>query len=253
MIILLSPAKSLKIIDRTEAPLTEPRLMTDTWKLAKELKTKSSEDLQSLMHISAKLGDENAKRYKTFKRKHTAENARPAIDIFDGDVYKGLDAETLSAEGMAYAQDHVRILSGLYGLLRPMDLMQEYRLEMGTSLTTDRGTNLYQFWDTKITNLIKKDLKENGGDTVINLASNEYYKAVKAAKLNSRVIEINFKEMRDDKLKFISFNAKKARGLCTRYIIDHQLTNPDDIKGFNTEGYYFSEEHSTDDSWLFIR
>ncbi len=205
------------------------------------------------MSVSETIATTNVKRFKSFRRSHNELNSNIAINTFDGDVYKGLDAESLDQNGLAFAQEHVRILSGLYGLLKPLDLMQEYRLEMGTRLPTERGANLYQFWGDKITKLVNKDLKESGANQIINLASNEYFKAIDRKKIKGDILTINFKEYKDDQLKFISFNAKKARGLMTRYIVDHRLEDKQGIKGFNTDGYYYSEENSTDTEWLFVR
>lgn len=254
MIILLSPAKSLKntslvAYDKT----TETRLRPDTWKLVKIMKTLGSAELQKLMGISEKLALDNVQRYKAFKRRHDEHNSRSVIDMFDGDVYRGLQAADFSADELVYAQDHLRILSGLYGLLRPFDRVQEYRLEMGTALTTDNGKNLYQFWGDKITKLINKDVKNSGNELIINLASKEYFKALDRKKIKAPILNINFKEYRHNELKFVSFNAKKARGLVARYIVKNKITTSEEIKGFDTEGYYFSEEHSADGSWLFIR
>lgn len=253
MIILISPAKSLNTSQATLTHHSTPRLMTDTWKLAKVLKTLKSNDLQELMGISEALATENAKRFKIFKRSQTEQNSKAAIETFDGDVYRGLEAQDFDENDIAFAQEHLRILSGLYGFLRPLDLIQEYRLEMGTSLETESGKNLYQFWGEKITKLLKKDLKESGSDLVVNLASDEYFKAIKKQKLKARMLNINFKEYREGELKFISFNAKKARGMMARYIIKHKLSEIESLKGFDTEGYSFSHDASTEDQWLFVR
>ncbi len=253
MIILLSPAKSLKEEPIARDHYTSPRYKKESYELIKVLRQYQEDELMKLMSISSNLAKENIKRYKSFRKDHKKENSLIAIDTFDGDVYQGLQAGAWTEDQTTYAQEHLRILSGLYGLLKPLDLMHPYRLEMGTRLKTDNGNNLYQFWDYKITKELNKDLRLLSSKTVINLASNEYYKAVKKDKLKANVITINFKEWREGDLKFISFNAKKARGMMANYIIQHQLSDPLDIKGFNTDDYAFSQEHSTDSEWLFVR
>ncbi len=254
MLILLSPAKSLNTeAGQIKENTTEPRLLTDSFKLVKVLREYGVEALRDLMHISEPLAIENVKRYKDFRRKHTLDNSKAAIEMFDGDVYRGLEADQFSTDDMASAQAHIRILSGLYGVLRPLDIMQEYRLEMGTRLTTERGTNLYQFWGDKITKLLNKDLKESGSDLIVNLASNEYFKSINKKKLKGQLIEANFKEYRDGELKFISFNAKKARGTMARYLIQNEIRDIDGIKGFNLDDYHYSEELSKEHELIFVR
>lgn len=253
MIILISPAKSLSTEPSKSDLYSVPRLMTDTWKLAKVLKTMNAQDLRQMMSISDALAIENVKRFKHFKRGQTPDNSKTAIETFDGDVYRGLEAQDFTADDMAFAQNHLRILSGMYGILRPLDLIQEYRLEMGSALVTPTANNLYQFWDQKITKLLNKDLKESGSSQIVNLASNEYFKAVKKEKLKAPVLDIDFKEYRDGELRFVSFNAKKARGFMARYIIKNQLTEPESLKGFDTEGYSYSEELSSHNRWMFVR
>ena len=253
MIILLSPAKSLNEAQTQRANNTIPRRRKESFELIKVLRGYQEEDLMELMHISKDLAGLNRSRYKSFRKTHEAASSLIAVDTFDGDVYKGLQAETWSESQMQFAQDHLRILSGLYGLLRPLDLMHPYRLEMGTRLKTDRGNNLYQYWDQTITKDLNKDLKSIGSNSVINLASNEYFKAVKKNKLKANVLTINFKEYRDGELKFISFNAKKARGLMAKYIIQNALTTQEHIKGFNTDDYAYDESLSTESEWIFVR
>jgi len=253
MIVLLSPAKSLDFSRESQNGLSQPRLLNDTEQLIKILSKKSSKKLQNLMHISENIANENEKRFKSFKINHDISNSRPAVLAFDGDVYKGLENSSLSEENLHFAQDHVRILSGLYGLLRPMDLIQPYRLEMGTKLNNRRGKNLYKFWGNRITQMLNDDLEKTNSNLVVNLASNEYFSSINKKKLNGELLTINFKEYKGDDLTFISFNAKKARGLVTRYIIDNQISNKLDIQGFDTDRYSFSEEHSTVDKWIFVR
>ena len=253
MILLISPAKSLKEEPNMRPTYSLPRYKKETFELVKALRRYREDDLMAMMNISGKLATENIKRYKSFRKEHNRENSLIAIDTFNGDVYQGLMASTWNTQEMSFAQDHLRILSGLYGVLRPLDLMHPYRLEMGTRLKTDNGSNIYQFWDDKITKTINKELKSLGSDIVINLASNEYFKVIKKDKLEGRIITINFKEWRDGSLKFISFNAKKARGMMARYIIQNQITEPDDIKGFDTGNYAFDEANSSENEWLFVR
>lgn len=253
MIILLSPAKSLMTPVAPRVNVSMTRTKGDSFELIKVLRQLTYTELMELMHISEPLAVENVKRYKTFRKEHNINNSHAAIDQFDGAVYKGLDASSLSDSDMEYAQNNLRMLSGLYGLLRPLDLMHPYRLEMGTKLNTDRGNNLYQFWDDKITKILNRDIKETQSKTIINLASKEYFKAVMKKKLKANILTINFKEFKDGKLKFISFNAKKARGLMARYIISNKITQLEDIKGFNVEDYYFQASESSNDEWIFVR
>lgn len=250
MIILLSPAKSLDEtpVNLTEA-LTEPRFEHETRALLKVMKAQKPSDLQRLMDISAKLGELNHRRYQAFGE----QTALPAAMMFDGDVYTGLSARTLETDALAFTQSHVRILSGLYGLLRPLDLIRPYRLEMGTGLETAKGHTLYAFWGDRIAKEIVADAKASGTDTVLNLASQEYARAALTPALKLRVIEVKFLEIKGEKTSIISFFAKKARGLMARYIIDHRLTDPEAVKAFDTDGYRFVAEQSTPEQWTFSR
>ncbi|MCL4109874.1 UNVERIFIED_CONTAM: hypothetical protein GTU68_028783 [Idotea baltica] len=205
------------------------------------------------MKISKNIADLNVERFHDFSSEFNTENSKPAILAFKGDVYLGLEADQFTSSEMDFAQDHIRILSGLYGILRPLDLMQPYRLEMGTSLKTTRGKNLYEFWKSRITDLLNDDIADHKNKTILNLASNEYFKAIHKKKLNGNLLTANFKEERDGELKFISFNAKKARGMMSKFIVNNNIDNENDLKGFDTEGYYFSQEHSSPSEWLFIR
>jgi cytoplasmic iron level regulating protein YaaA (DUF328/UPF0246 family) len=253
MLILLSPAKTLDF-DKTDfGQFTQAEFQTEMMSLARILKQYSAVDLKSLMSISDNLAEENRMRFKSMKKGHSTENAKQAILAFKGDVYRGLEAEDFDQSDLNFAQDHLRILSGLYGVLRPLDLIQPYRLEMGTSLKTKKGNNLYDYWDQRITKSLNKVLEESQSKVIINLASQEYFKSVKVNKLKAPLLEVNFKEMKDGQFKFISFNAKKARGLMARYIIKHKLTDTSDLKSFDVEGYGFSAEYSNDNQWLFIR
>ncbi len=255
MLILLSPAKKLDFESETlRSKFTQPTLLEDTVLLAKTAKMLNAFDLKKLMGISDKLADLNVARFKAFATPFTLGNAKQAIDSFKGDVYQGLDAETLSDDDMDFAQSHVRILSGLYGLLRPLDLMQAYRLEMGIGFKNQRGGNLYQFWGSKITDHLNIDLAGDEQPIVINLASHEYFKSIKSKELNARIITPIFKEIKDGKPpKIISFLAKKARGLMTRYIIENRLDQAEKIKGFTACGYAYNAEMSSEDDWVFVR
>lgn len=253
MIVLLSPAKTLDETPIHGIPYTEPRLQPQSVKLIKNLRRKSIAALQELMHISEKLAVLNKERYKTYSETFTEENAKPAALMFKGDVYTGLEAEHFSEEEMAFAQDHLRILSGLYGLLRPLDLIQPYRLEMGTALKTGRTKNLYAFWGDQITKLVNEDLEQAQGDTIINLASQEYFQSVKTEQLNGRLINVHFKEDRDGKLKVISFNAKKARGKMAQLIVKERVTEAEAIKELVADDYVFRADWSTERDWLFVK
>lgn len=253
MIILLSPAKSLDFNPKPNLSRTQPRFKKDTFELAAIMKKKNAKDLKNLMSISDKLADLNVARFKSFKEAHTKDNAKQAMYAFTGDVYVGLDAETFDEKDIQFAQEHVRMLSGLYGLLRPLDVMQPYRLEMGTRLKTGRGKDLYDFWGDRITKKIQADLKQSGNKAIINLASQEYFKAVDLNKIKGDLYNFQFLELRDDEYKFISFNAKKARGYMTRYIVKNKIKDPEIIKGFDLEGYSFNPELSSERDWVFTR
>ena len=253
MLILLSPAKTL---DYTVSPVKatkNPKFKSDASELISVLKEKSIGDIMKLMSIKEKLGTLNFERYQKFSKSYTVNNSKAALFAFKGDVYIGLDASTLTDSEVMYSQDHVRILSGLYGLLCPLDKMQPYRLEMGTTLKTERGTNLYHFWGDKITKEVNKQLKAQENAVLVNLASQEYFHSIKRNKIKGDIVDINFKEFRDGKLKFISFSAKKARGLMTRYIIKNEIKNKEDLKGFNSENYYFDESISDENQYTFVR
>lgn len=253
MLIVISPAKTL---DYSESPIQAvdaPRFRKTASELVDLLKEKSRDDLKQLMSISDKLADQNYQRYQKFSSRYTDKNAKAAILAFKGDVYLGLEANSLTDKDLEYAQDHLRILSGLYGVLRPLDKMQPYRLEMGTQLKNEKGNNLYDFWGDQITREINKALSKQKEKTLVNLASNEYFKAIKKDKIKGRILNIQFKEYRDGQLKFLSFNAKKARGLMSRYIIQNRIESSEELRAFNLDNYYFSEEHSDADNYLFVR
>lgn len=253
MIILLSPAKTLDETPVHGIQATEPRLLPQSAQLIKKLRRQSIADLQGLMKISEKLAKLNKQRYVAYSETFTQENAKPAALMFKGDVYLGLEAASFDEKEMTFAQEHLRILSGLYGLLRPLDLIQPYRLEMGTSLKLGRKKNLYDFWGDQITQLVREDLEKSGTDTVVNLASQEYFQSIKTNKLNGRLINIHFKEDRDGKLKVISFNAKKARGKMAQLIVKEGVNEPESIKELVADDYVYQAENSTDSDWLFVK
>ncbi|WP_303292229.1 peroxide stress protein YaaA [Marinobacter sp. SS5-14b] len=253
MLMIISPAKTLDY----ESPLatetyTQPDYLDDACELIDQLKELEPHQVSNLMSISDKLGQLNAERFRDWHTPFTPDNARQAILAFKGDVYTGLDAESFNEDDFAFAQKHLRMLSGLYGLLKPLDLMQPYRLEMGTKFENRRGKDLYAFWGSKLTDALNRQLAEDD-QVLVNLASNEYFKSVQTKKLDGRLVTPQFKDWKNGKYKIISFYAKKARGLMCRYAIQNRITQADDLKGFNLEGYYFSEEQSDNNNWVFLR
>jgi cytoplasmic iron level regulating protein YaaA (DUF328/UPF0246 family) len=254
MLIVVSPAKTLDY----ESPLateryTQPELVEHSAELIKECRKLTPSDVSALMKVSDKIAGLNVARFEQWSETFTQENARQAILAFKGDVYTGLEAESLDDDGFDYAQKHLRMLSGLYGLLKPLDLMQPYRLEMGTRLANERGTNLYQFWGNIITNKLNEAISEQGDNVLINLASNEYFKAVKPKQLDATVITPVFKDCKNGQYKVISFYAKKARGMMARYIIDNKVDSIEALTQFDVAGYYFSEQESSDKELVFKR
>lgn len=254
MLIVLSPAKSLdyKTPAKVKAP-TLPEFVSESAKLIAELKKLSPQEVANLMGLSDQLAALNVGRYRDWSKKFTDENSKPAIYAFDGDVYDGFDVKTLNAKAIEFAQDHVRILSGLYGALRPLDLMQAYRLEMGTSFKNARGKDLYAFWGERVTDSIKKVLSEQKKPVLLNLASEEYFKVLQAKNLECPVISPVFQDGKDGKYKIISFYAKRARGLMARYVVENRITDPADLKGFNSDGYKYIASESKPDKPLFRR
>lgn len=259
MQIVISPAKTL---DFETPPVTsqysDASFLDDSQKLIDNLAQKSVQDIAAMMKLSDKLAALNVARFGSWERPFTTDNAKQAVLAFKGDVYTGLDAETLSEDDLSFAQNHLRILSGLYGLLKPLDLIQPYRLEMGTKLKNGSNDNLYQFWDTRITDQINANSAELSKATetqpvLINLASNEYFKAVQSKALDARLITPVFKDQKNGQYKIISFFAKKARGMMVRYIIDKRITEVEQLKDFNYAGYYFCPEQSNEDTWTFLR
>ena len=252
MKIVISPAKSLNF-DKAlpTSNYSESSFLKESRQVHKVLKTKNPAELSSLMSISEKLADLNWQRNQDWKTPFTTDNARPAVYTFDGDVYTGLDSYTIPVEKIEVLQDKLRILSGLYGLLKPLDLMQAYRLEMGTKMPIGENKNLYEFWKPIIAKSLNKELKE--GELFVNLASNEYFSAVDIKALKVPVITPDFKDYKDGKLKIISFFAKKARGMMVRYIIDTNAETIDDLKGFNYDGYQFDANLSKGNNLVFTR
>ncbi|MFP1753027.1 peroxide stress protein YaaA [Lonsdalea quercina] len=254
MLITISPAKTLDYT--SPLPTTrhsQPELLEHSSQLIERCKTLTPAEISSLMGISDKLAGLNAARFNDWQPHFTPDNARQALLAFKGDVYTGLAAEDFSDRDFSFAQQHMRILSGLYGVLRPLDLMQPYRLEMGIKLKNQAGDNLYQFWGDTITGTLNQALEAQGDDILINLASDEYFKSVKPKKLNARIIKPVFLDEKNGKYKVISFYAKKARGLMSRFIIQNQLTKPEQLKEFDLEGYGFAAEASSADELVFKR
>lgn len=254
MLLLISPAKTLDF--ETPAPTTEftqADFLKQSKQLISELRALAPHDISTLMGISDKLGLLNFDRFASWKTPFKPANAKQALFAFQGDVYTGMQAETFSAEDIQFAQQHLRILSGLYGLLRPLDLMQAYRLEMGTSFANSRGKNLYEFWGDTITTAANKQLKELKSSVVINLASHEYFSAIKPKLLKAEIITPIFKDQKNGQYKIISFFAKKARGMMSAYIIQHKITEPEAIKHFDVAGYCFDPSLSSDKEWVFTR
>lgn len=252
MKIVISPAKSLDF--ETAVPttqFTEGIFLNEAEKLSKVLKKKSPKVLSKLMSISPKLGELNWQRNQEWQLPFSLENSRQAVYAFNGEVYNGLDAYTLPLEKLEQLQNKLRILSGQYGVLKPLDLMQPYRLEMGTKLKIGRKDNLYQFWDKKVTEALNSELEND--EVFLNLASNEYFKVIKSKLLNANVITPVFKDYKGVELKVISFFAKKARGLMVRYIIDNNIETIEGLKGFNSEGYGFDANLSNENELVFTR
>lgn len=254
MLFLLSPAKSLDYDTPVgDVPHTEPLFVKQSTALIKVLKTQSPQDIAALMDLSDALSSLNVARYLAWRPKSTPQNAKQAVLAFNGDVYEGLDAKTLKAKELDWAQAHVCILSGLYGVLRPLDLMQPYRLEMGTALATTAGHNLYKFWGSQLSDYLNQRLAQDASPVVVNLASQEYFKAVDRKTLKAPVLECVFEDYKGGKYKIISFLAKRARGLMVRYAVQHRIMTPQKLKGFDLEGYAHAPEASTPDRWVFRR
>lgn len=254
MLLLLSPAKTLDYTSPlVTQEFTQPEHLEQAAQLIELLRALTPPQLAELMHLSDALASLNVARYASWQPQFNLENARQALLAFKGDVYTGLACEDFTAEDFAFAQRHLRILSGLYGVLRPLDLMQPYRLEMGTKLANAQGKDLYAFWGEQISLWLNQDLAAQGDSVLINLASKEYFSAVKRKALKAQIIDVEFKDLKNGQYKIISFYAKKARGLMARYIIQNRLNTPDQLKEFDSHGYYFSAEQSREDFLVFLR
>lgn len=254
MLALISPAKTLDY--ETALPTdtyTQPRLLEQSQQLIDVCSKLSATEIASLMTLSEKIANLNVERFRDWNAEFDFSNARQALFAFKGDVYTGLDAYHLKDHDIDFAQQHLRMLSGLYGLLRPLDLMMPYRLEMGTKLKNSRGNNLYEFWGSIITDQINQDLAEIDAKLLVNLASDEYYKSVNEKKIQAEIIKPVFLDQKNGKYKVISFYAKKARGLMARYLIENKLSQVEQLKAFDSEGYYFDAESSSDKELVFKR
>ena len=253
MLVVLSPAKKLNENNPVVDNATIPQFVDDAEKLINNLKKYNPKKLSKLMSLSDALSELNVERYQNWQKEHDANNAKTAGLIFDGEVYAGLDAKSFTKKQMEYAQSNLRILSGLYGLLRPLDLVHPYRLEMGTKLKTGRKNNLYEFWGDKIVNEVNGLLTEQKEPTLVNLASNEYFKVLNKKKLQGDIITPVFKDFNNGKYKTVMVYAKKARGMMANYIITNKIKKVEDLKGFDTAGYCFNNEASTEKELVFLR
>ncbi|MFM2482488.1 peroxide stress protein YaaA [Celerinatantimonas sp. YJH-8] len=254
MLAVISPAKTLDFNPAVVAGnYTQPELLEESQRLIDEASLLTPAQIGSLMKISDKLAGLNAARFSQWQTPFELGSAKPAILAFKGDVYTGLDADSLSESDLEYASNHLRILSGLYGVLRPLDLMMAYRLEMGIKLKNPRGNDLYQFWGTLITDKLNEVLAQQQDEWLINLASNEYFKSVKPKELQAKIITPVFKDFKNGQYKVISFYAKKARGLMVRYMLQHRIDDPLQLQAFDWEGYQYSEDESTSDTFVFKR
>lgn len=254
MLIVISPAKKLDYQSNSpQQAYTEPAYLEKSANLIKVMKNKTSAEIQSLMRISANLANLNHSRYLNWTKKNTKRNSKPAIYAFMGDVYTGLDAKSLTNQQIRFAQDHLRILSGLYGVLKPLDLIQPHRLEMGTKIKTESGETLYDFWGHTPTADLNQQAKVLKTKHIVNLASNEYFKVVNKTALTLEVLTPVFKEKKQDTYKVISFYAKKARGLMAKYIIENEITDPQGIKEFSLAGYKYRSKLSAENEFVFTR
>ncbi|MBL4650090.1 MAG: peroxide stress protein YaaA [Aureispira sp.] len=249
MLLLLSPAKTLNFDSTTIKTHTQPQFLEKSKALITELKKYSSKQIQNLMGVSEKIADLNVARYQDFSLPFDQSNAKQAILAFKGDVYQGLSVEGFDEAELNFAHQHIGILSGLYGLLRPLDLMQAYRLEMGTKLKVAKNKNLYEFWDDSIT----KQINATGAKDIINLASNEYFKSVKKDALEGNLWTVDFKENKNGKYKIVAFYAKRARGMMCNYVVKNRLENPEEMKGFGRSDYQFNEALSSERHYVFTR
>ena len=254
MLVVVSPAKALNFEPAPAGtPHSQPALMTQTRQLLRTVRALSSSDLAGLMSLSEKLAGLNHDRYRAFRVAHRPDNAKQAVLAFAGDTYRGLDAASFTPDDLAWAQDHLRILSGLYGLLRPLDLIQPYRLEMGTRLATPRGRDLYEFWGDRIARALDRALREHASPVLVNAASAEYFGAVRNGRLAARVIRPEFREERGGTTRVLGYAAKRARGMIARFAVRNRIERPEDLREFRDEGYRFRADLSDGDDWVFVR
>jgi hypothetical protein len=249
MLAIISPSKTQDFSSCSVTTFSKARQLTQSQELIDVLKNKTQVQISKLMTLSDKLSKLNFDRFQAFKTPFSLDNAKQALLAFKGDVYNGIDAPSLSLEDLKFAQNNVRMISGLYGVLRPLDLIQPYRLEMGTKLSNKNGSNLYDYWGSKISKVLNGDEK----DLIINLASNEYFKSIDKKVLKAQILDIVFKEKKNDTYKVIGIYAKRARGLMVNYIIRNRITDPKALKNFSDEGYHYDEALSSDSSWVYIR
>lgn len=253
MLFVISPAKTL---DFSPSPITLSSgidFPKETQTLVSILRKMSAKEISDFMDVSDKIGELNYERFQRFGKAFTPQNSKQALLAFKGEVYLGLETEKYANAEYEFAQKHLRILSGLYGLLRPLDLIQPYRLEMGRALANKKGKNLYEFWGDKITKALTKHFEKTESMFLVNLASQEYFAAIQPQKFKGKIIHIHFQEYRNGKLQTIAFNAKKARGLMANEIILNKITNPNDLKAFSLQNYAFKEDISTENAWFFVK
>lgn len=254
MITIISPAKTLDYkSDVQTKQFSQPIFLEHSEKLVCELRKLKPKDIASLMKVNDDIATLNFERFASWGIPFNLDNAKQALLAFKGQVFVGLDAKTLSEEELLFAQNHLRILSGLYGILKPLDLMQAYRLEMGTNLDNPKGKNLYEFWGNKITEAINNEISQHKNKVLVNLASNEYYKVIKPKLLKAEIITPVFKEAKGNDFKVVTVYAKTARGLMSRFIIQNRIEKPEDLKAFDTEGYLYNHDLSTEKEWVFTR
>jgi cytoplasmic iron level regulating protein YaaA (DUF328/UPF0246 family) len=253
MIAIISPAKRLDFDNRVDFKPTEVRFKKETKSLIETLRQKSEKEVQTLMSLSDRLANLNLERYQQFQTDATPKDAKQALFAFQGDVYQGMQADTFDKNDVDYAQQHLRMLSGLYGILRPLDMIQPYRLEMGTKLSINGHDTLYSFWGDKIAKALQKDLQEQGDDIIINLASNEYFKAVDTKAMEARIVDVDFKEVKAGKYKTVAIYAKKARGMMAHFMIKNKISNPQHLQGFDYDGYTFNDSISEGNKLVFTR
>ena len=253
MLLIISPSKTQDFNCRDYHHFTTPVQLQQSEELIETLKKLSADELVSLMKISPKLAKLNWQRFQDFKQPFHLQNAKQALLAFQGDVYNGIDTDTYTDKDFAFAQKHLRILSGLYGALKPLDLIQPYRLEMGTKLATEHYKNLYEFWGSRVTEVLNQDLKKQSQPVLVNLASNEYFKVIKARKLDAKILTLSFKEKKNGAYKVVALYAKRARGKMTNFVIKNRIADIHDLKAFKEDGYRFKEDLSSDKEWLFCR